>query len=284
MAFVQVDRWDIAPASAGAAYPSSSQGWLAIPGLTGAIERAGRRALAVAASLLVHVLLLYLLISYVFGVESQPVSRTNGKAMIIVELSGPNPDERREDPNGDAQTPTPPASKAEATQTPIPPYAVEWALMRLPENPQTKSETIRPLTENASPASGGGDGGYDPFAGAAPTWPTEANPRGSGFAHGIMADPLAVPARANTQLLDASAFDALKRAVLAAEPTTRGTIEVEVKVAPNGTILEARIITSTISERPALFLKRYVIGRRLYQIWGTASQIESRRLPALTFR
>ena len=288
MAFALSQTWNAAGLSSGGAETSAQQ-WRLFSGQ----ERYFRRLGAIVFSILVHMLLLWLLLSRLAGGAVGVDGAAAHRGVLSFSLNGPA--SAASAPRSESREILPPqvqqgrVSEVDASMSAsLPPQ--EWTVSRLPPaaSPPSAAASGSALAgASAGPGNpGAGSGGgrkdvYDPYAGAAPL---RREDPGSGTAGSLGTRVLGFfgfGERGETGLsLDRAALDAIRFNVERSLPGRKGTAEILVRVSPTGMVLEADARGGSAPPEVLLALRRALIGKRLFS--GTAANAQTLTLPVLS--
>lgn len=203
-----------------------------------------RRGSAAAISFLVHILLLWLFATRLaagLAQEEEKADDVTGLKLIDIQSQAPE---------ATAAAPAPPA-QSPAPATPLAPAVDITVANALPPPEWSVSAIAAPAQAAvAEPAgtsgSAGGEGDYDPYAGAAPI---RADPRSAGGA----------------VVLDVVALEAIRNTVSRSIRNGHGTALLAVRVSPAGIVLAAVVKEGSASGEAMRVLRDALIGKRLFR-------------------
>lgn len=256
MAFVQLQTWDARLAGASPAMAAEAPPADARPEQ----RRFRRRCAAAIISVLVHLLLLRLFTAGLPpGLGGLPDAGAESGAVTLLDLSPPSSEQKpKPERSLVPPVPSPPAMVDSSADVALPPP--EWSVSRIEAVAPPRTA---PAASNESTTASAGAGqpgnrssGFDPYAGAAPL------PR-------------------DTAGIDTAALEAIRGRVSRFYPEAQGTVELVVRIAGTGSIVEARISGGTAPAEVKEALRKAVIGARLFA--ASPEQARTTTLPTLQF-
>ena len=248
MAFVRVEAWE---APCGLSWPEARA-----PLMDQRSSLKLRRGSAVAVSLAVHALLIWVFVARLAaGLDLADEEAKPGGAIKLLELSSAAP----EAPAVAAQAPATTAAVAPQPEvdttvtTEVPPP--EWTVSRIRLSPPF-TVSSQPATAAAGAAgvgaSGAGNGTFDPYAGAAPVrlQPGQPSPAGAGGDAGPQ--------------LDRALLDAIRYSVSRSLRSGHGTVLLAVRISSDGVVIEGAVKSGTASPEAKARFRQALLRRRLF--------------------
>lgn len=294
MSFVQVEQWQGATGprrSAPARLARSPSGSDQHPkGASWRPRHIWRRSSSFLFTVLLHVLLLYFLINRVFGSGGLALSSgTGGESLVLMSLPGISDGEDQQDAVEEEEAaerpqeepaPGPPVEAAAATS----PDSKDMAVAEEVEIGGANGLSDAEASGAATGASGGGaqaGGGYDPLAGAAPIQPGAALAGAAvSTITGVVA--LLMPSEPpDPFVLDESVLESVRSQMIARYPSITGTLELMVRILPDGTVAQVQTIGGNAPPQLMLAFSRLLIGKPLFRPSGPMAEAQWRALPLI---